>query len=388
MSNPTDTLRPALARSLSTERSGVLVDRVLQAVVSLYQLVAVGAFVAALVLANSWLKTPFMGAFFEQTLVFNGSAPSGESSTWDLYSQGVKLGDRLTSVNGVQVSTSAEVEKILGGFFPGETIPVGINSGGVEKTLQVKLNSIPTDDVTSYFTLPVIISFLFLAISIAIFGMRRQEKAGRSFAILSASLSLATGCFFDLYTTHNLTPLWTLGLALTGGALVDLALSFPQEARAVIGRPYLRWLGYLVAIGLSVYAFTTLYNLTRPLDYLLAWRLIYVFVGLVQPRLSAGECLLRFYGSIAGGQDSGAHDPHRNIGGLRADNDLAADHAPAPVRFQHLSFPAHRALSRSRSVIRFCGSVYCAPTIGCARVSFIFCSASLSWADTPCLSRA
>ena len=279
MSNPTDTLRPTLARSVSTERSGALVDRIFQAVVSLYQLVAVGTFVAALILANSWLKTPFMGAFFEQTMMFNGSAPSGDSSTWNLYSQGVKLGDRLISVNGVQVNTSAQVEKILSGFFPGETIPLSVSSGGVEKTLQVKLNSFPGDDVTSYLTLPLIVSFLFLAISIAIFGLRRQERAGRSFAILSASLSLATGSLFDLYTTHDLTPLWTLGLAMTGGALVDLALSFPQEARAVIGRPYLRWIGYLVAIGLSAYAFTTLNNLVDPLDYLLAWRLIYMFVG-------------------------------------------------------------------------------------------------------------
>ena len=296
MSDSTETMRSSLVESFRTERSSALLSRVLQVVVSFYQLVAVAAFVAALILATSWLKTPFMGAFFEQTLMFNGSTPTGNGSTWNLYSQGVRLGDRLTSVNGVKVTTTAEVEKILSGFFPGETIPVGVTSGGVEKTLQVKLNSFPGDDVTSYFLLPIVVSFVFLAISLAIFGMRRKETAGRSFAILSASLSLGTGCLFDLYTTHNLTPLWTLGLAMTGGALVDLALSFPQEARVVVGRPYLRWVGYLAAIGLSIYAFITLYNLQRPLDYLLAWRWIYLFVGVCSLAYLAVNV---YYGSTA-----------------------------------------------------------------------------------------
>jgi len=79
--------------------------------------------------ADPWAVLPVIAATEQrigesgrrQTLMFNGSAPTGDSSTWDLYSQGVKLGDRLISVNDVQVSTSAEVEKILGGFFPGPT---------------------------------------------------------------------------------------------------------------------------------------------------------------------------------------------------------------------------------------------------------------------------
>jgi signal transduction histidine kinase/putative methionine-R-sulfoxide reductase with GAF domain len=275
-----DSIRLALVNTFQSERSNTLGNRILQAIVSVYQLAALGAFVAALFLANSWMKAPFLGAFYEQTLMFNGASPSSGSEGWDLYNQGIRLGDRLVSVNGIQVSSAADVQRILKGFFPGETIPVLVRSGGVEKTLAVKLNAFPSDDRTTYFVLPAIISFLFLAISLWIFGMRRNERAGRSFAILSASLSLVTGSFFDLNTTHNLTVFWTLGLALTGGALIDLALLFPQEARIVMGRPYLRWAGYLTALGLSAYAISTLYNFARPLDYILAWRWIYAFVGL------------------------------------------------------------------------------------------------------------
>ncbi|HEX2696085.1 MAG TPA: GAF domain-containing protein, partial [Anaerolineales bacterium] len=74
--------------------------------------------------------------------------------------------------------------------------------------------------------------------------------------------------------------IWTFGLAMIGGALIDLALAFPQESRLVVGRPYFRWLGYLVALLLSLYAFTTLFNFNQPSAYFVAWRWIYAYVGL------------------------------------------------------------------------------------------------------------
>lgn len=281
MIKSTGALRPPVVGMFRSERSNVLLAQALQVAVSVYQLIAVAAFIAALVLASSWMKIPFLGAFYEQTLIFNGAAPSGESTSWDLYNQGVRLGDQLVSVNGVEIHSAAEVQNILSGFFPGETVPVTIRGAdGNEKTLEVKLNAFPSRDRTTYFVLPAAISFLFLAVSLWIFGMRRTESAGRAFAIFSASLSIVVGSLFDLFTTHYLVYIWTLGLALTGGALIDLALSFPQESRMVVGRPYLRWIGYLLALGLFGYASMTLFNFARPTDYIPAWRSIYTFIGL------------------------------------------------------------------------------------------------------------
>jgi len=112
----------------SSERSNTLLDRALQVIVVAYQLLAVVAFILALFFATSWMKTPFLGAFYEHTLVFNGAAPSGDSAAWDLYTQGVKLGDQLIAVNGVDVHSTAEVQNILSRFFPGESIPVIIRT--------------------------------------------------------------------------------------------------------------------------------------------------------------------------------------------------------------------------------------------------------------------
>jgi hypothetical protein len=111
-------MRPSLVENFRTERASALLSRILQAVVSLYQLVAVGAFVAAIILASSWMRTPFMGAFFEQTLMFNGAAPSGNSSTWDLYSQGVRLGDRLTSSTALKSPLLLKLKRSWAVSFP------------------------------------------------------------------------------------------------------------------------------------------------------------------------------------------------------------------------------------------------------------------------------
>ena len=262
------------------QRTNSLLNQASQTIVFAYQALAAAAFITALFLAAWWLQTPFLGAFYEQTLIFNGAVPSQPSEAWDLYNQGVKLGDQLIAVNSVSVHSAAEARGILIKFFPGETIPVTIKTAdGQEKTLNVTLHTFPAEDRMAYLIVPSILSLLFLVISFWIFGMRRSEASGRSFALFASSLGIATGTLFDLFTTHDLSFVWTLGCAVAGGALVDLAFSFPQEARFLIGRAYLRFIGYAIALLLAVYAFTTLFDFNHPTAYIAAWQHIYLFLA-------------------------------------------------------------------------------------------------------------
>jgi signal transduction histidine kinase len=261
------------------QRDNLVLNRVLQILAFAYQVVAVAGVVAALFLANWWLRAPFLGALYEHTLVFNGQGPSVPSEDWDLYGR-VSLGDRLIAINHAPVVNSAQAHRILENFTAGDTIPVTIlTAAGEERVLDVRLSRFPEADRTSYLIIPSAIGLIFLALSLWILGMRRSEAAGRAFALFASSLALVSGGLFDLWTTHNLTFLWTLACAMSAGALIDLALSFPQEARLVLGRPYLRWIGFAFGLILALNAFATLFNLSRPVDYILAWRWIYLFVG-------------------------------------------------------------------------------------------------------------
>ncbi|MCI0552850.1 MAG: GAF domain-containing protein, partial [Anaerolineae bacterium] len=163
----------------------------------------------------------------------------------------------------------------------GDTVAVTIQPfEGTARTVQVTLQPFPRADLISYFILPASLSLVFLIISLWIFGLRRTEPAGRAFSVMTSSLAIVIGSLFDLYTTHRFTYLWTMAAALSAGAIIDLALGFPQEARVVIGRPYLRWIGYMIGIGLALYAYTKLYDFQDPTAYFKPWQNIYVFVGL------------------------------------------------------------------------------------------------------------
>ena len=262
-------------------RLNLTLNKVLQLLVLVYQSVAVVIFVAALVYAYNWLQKPFLGAFFEPTMVMSPAGPGRSSEAWPLYNQGARHGDQLRSVAGQEIHNARDLERVLDGFFPGETVPVIMQSvGGQEATYNVELHLLPASDQTSYLIVPSIVSIAFFALSFWIFGLRRNEPAGRAFALFTSSMAVVAGLFFDLYTTHHFSYIWALALPVAGGALVDLTLSFPQEARFVIGRPYLRWVGYLVAIILAGYSFVTMSELGQPRAYYAAWYASYFFDAL------------------------------------------------------------------------------------------------------------
>ena len=271
-------------------RLKAILEIVLQTAVTIYQGTAILVFVVALFLAGNWLKVPFLGAFFEQTMIMNGAGPSEQSEAWNLFSQ-LEFGDQLVAVNGVPVRSATDIKNALSGVTPGiiptevgfsagETIPVTIRlDTGEEKTFDVILSIFPLGDRMGYIVIPTIVSGLFLLTSLWIFGMRRRESAGRAFSLFASSLAIVVGTLFDLFTTHGFTYLWTLALGVLGGSMVDMSMTFPQEFRPAIRRPYIRWIGYGIGLILTMYVYTTLYDFQHPTAYVKAWQLLYLFVG-------------------------------------------------------------------------------------------------------------
>jgi signal transduction histidine kinase len=268
---------------LQSERLNQIVDRVLQIVVLVYQGIALLALVGIPFLAIQWLRTPFLGAFVEQTMVFNGVGQDTPPQTWGLFQdKSLRLAYQLVKVNGVDVQSEPQIRAALAGSLPVQSVPVVLRriADGQEETRIVALQTFPGPARTIYFVIPYIVGLLFVGISLWIFGMRHTESAGRAFALFATSVGIASAGLFDLYTTHRLSLLWTLALACAGGAMIDLALVFPQEARWVKDRPYLRWIGYAVGLVLFILAAINLYNFPRPAAYILNWRYIYIMAGL------------------------------------------------------------------------------------------------------------
>ncbi len=257
-----------------------ILNRALQGIVLFYQFIAVLVFAASLYLAADWLTMPFLGGFFEHTFVLNGSNTVEEGKTWAMYAQGFDLGDQLLSVDGIPVSASAELKQILRSHLPADQVTVEMRRrDGTTVTASITLQQLSSADRYAYFYIPQFLGIVFLLSSLWIFGMRRAEPVGRAFSIFTSSLAIGTCSLFDLYTSHQLTYVWTLALALVGGSLIDLSLGFPREVYFALGRPYVRWVGYLAGVILAFNAFDTLFNFQQPSAYISAWQLIYTFVG-------------------------------------------------------------------------------------------------------------
>ena len=261
-------------------RANDVISKATQTVVLVYQALAVVVFVISLFLAFDWLSSPFIGGFFEQTMVLNGTDTRAVGKHWALYEQGFTIGDQLVSVNGSPISSAIDLEDALDTFQAGDHVSVRLRTAEGERTVDVTLQPFPDFDRISYFVIPAFLSLVFLLISLWIFGLRRTESAGRAFSMMTTSLAIVVGALFDLYTTHRFTYIWTLAAALSGGALIDLALCFPQEARIMFRRPYLRWFGYVIGIGLAIGAYFKIYDFQNPTAYFVSWRYIYIFGGI------------------------------------------------------------------------------------------------------------
>lgn len=251
-----------------------------QYIVLAYQILAVIVFIASLFSAYVWLTNPFLGGFFEQTMVLNGSVTREPGAQWALEAAGFGLGDQLISVAGRPIVDSADLRSTLETLRVGQTVAVVLrDEAGENSQADIKLEALSPIDQLSYFVIPALLSLIFLIISLWIFGLRRTEPAGRAFSVLTTSMAIAIGALFDLYTSHNFTYVWTLAVALCGGALIALALVFPQEARFLFRYPYLRWIGFAAGIVLTLNAYRVLYDFQNPTAYFDAWGAIYTFVG-------------------------------------------------------------------------------------------------------------
>src|SRR5215475_3988819 len=105
-------------------RINEVISKITQSIVLVYQILAVVVFVLSLFLAYDWLSTPFIGGFFEQTMVLNGTDTTEPGKQWALYQQGFTLGDQLRSVNGSPISSADDLDRALDSLQAGQSVSV------------------------------------------------------------------------------------------------------------------------------------------------------------------------------------------------------------------------------------------------------------------------
>ena len=117
----------------------------------------------------------------------------------------------------------------------------------------VGLIQFPPQDMVRLFLLPYLVGLAYLAMGVWIYRARGQMRPGRALAFFCVSTAMSCTLLFDLDTTHVGTWIWTVAIAQLGGALVSLAMRFPEEWRFCTRWPWLLAVPYSVSVVLAVW---------------------------------------------------------------------------------------------------------------------------------------
>jgi signal transduction histidine kinase len=150
---------------------------------------------------------------------------------------------------------------------------------GNGREVQFSLQSLPFSTLFGVFILPYVVGLAYLLTGLLVFLVRRDKAVGRAFPVFCAAFALASGTLFDLHTTHRLTQLWVLGMALIGASLIHLGLVFPERTKLAQDRPWVLWIGYVFSAVIALWAWLTTADVSAPWAYLPAWRTLYFYAA-------------------------------------------------------------------------------------------------------------
>jgi hypothetical protein len=252
-----------------------ILERVSRALTLLAAALAVLACLTAPLLAISWSHKAFPGFIVEPTLVVNNTRGTG----WGGELTALHPPQHVARVGGQPVTTYREYDAVISSLAPGQhaSFFVTLPDGSARLYPSVTFTSFPKEDLLSLFWLPYLAGAAYLGIGVWVYQAKGTTRPGRALAFFCFATAIASGLSFDLSTTHALSDLWSIAIAMMGGALISLALRFPQEWQPVGRRSWLLALPYLVSMALAAASVVALHDTSNPWGYVDVWRKSYLY---------------------------------------------------------------------------------------------------------------
>ena len=198
---------------------------------------AVIAAISAPLLAISWSKLPFPGLLTEHTLVVNDI----KGRDWSGQLRGIDYPQRVARVGGAPVTTSQELSAALAASSVGQTISffTRMPTGETRLFPSIGLIQFPLLSLVRLFWVPYFVGLAYLSIGVWVYRAKGMARPGRALSFFCFCAAMSCMLFFEAATTHYASALWVASLAMMGGALVSLAMRFPEEWSLVERQPWL-----------------------------------------------------------------------------------------------------------------------------------------------------
>ncbi|NPV77186.1 MAG: SpoIIE family protein phosphatase [Anaerolineae bacterium] len=257
--------------------------------------IAVFVFIITPILAFSWTNKPFPGFMVEQTAVLTNQSGGG----WDNIRLGLTHPQKVTQIGDRAILNSSDFQEALEVYSPGEIIKIQtINPDGTRNpSTSVALITFPKRDLLKLFGIPYLTGIAYILLGLWVFVRRWYTRPGRAFAYFCAWAAITNGLYFDLISTHVWPTVWTVAISQIGGALIYLAMFFPEEIPWIQNHPQILLLPIAVPLGVSLWGLLVLNSYNDPWAYIYAWRASYTlaaigivfFLGMMVYRLRASS---------------------------------------------------------------------------------------------------
>lgn len=241
--------------------------------------VALAALVTYVTLAFNWAQKPFVGVFFTETMVIDGTRPV-EPATWSGLEAGLRRLDRITGINGELLTDNPEnlysafdgYERAAESFKFDRVIRVNfdrpardgvvtassnilcgeVSNGFAPCTVSFPLRHFPGSDFIALFVIPFISSVILMISALALLRFRAHQPIALVTSTLCSAQAIFTAGLFDNSTTHMLTDIWLLATPVMGACFISLALTFPTKSPRLYAQPLLRYAPFVFSTLLTL----------------------------------------------------------------------------------------------------------------------------------------
>lgn len=193
--------------------------------------------------------------------------------------EGVQVGDRILSVNGVPVGSRAEWYRALRHALPDSPLSVQVLRNGETLSLSLPSPYFRMASSRQSFFAALLVAVVYWVAAAWMLWVRRGRTSGRWLAFFFLSVATACAGLVDWSTVQQFVPLWLLSLALAGGTAVGLTLYFPREDVVLYRAGWVTWVAFLpglLAFGLALQGYLN----SQPNQFTLGFRALIILLAL------------------------------------------------------------------------------------------------------------